>query len=172
MVRTDERFLQISARRGRNWRGWIFAQRFYQYVPNLALLDKYLSLEIPLVLHYTARPASAESFKTAAPIAFQIPMTTDFALVADWFIEHENSENAKRLRVDNAYRSPELELIRYVLKEGLNLLNAGKDAKFSDLRTEMDETVSDGQVRSWLSINKNGLDLHKTEQLGSKSHPR
>jgi predicted ATP-binding protein involved in virulence len=116
-----------------------------------------------LILHYTAQKINLDSFKEASPTAFRIPMTTEFNLISDWFIEHENAENHKRLRIDTNYRSPELEIVRKVMLEGLSLLN-GNAGSFSELQTEVDDTVKDGQVVSWLSIKKNGVRL-KVNQL-------
>jgi predicted ATP-binding protein involved in virulence len=42
---------------------------------------------------------------------------------------------------------------------GLTLLN-GNENHFSELQTEIEETVRDGQVSSWLSIKKDGLRLN------------
>ena len=116
--------------------------------------NEYLEVWTPLVLHYSAQQTSLENYKTALPMAFHIPMTTDFDLISDWFIEYENEENRKRLRVETGYRSVELETIREVMTRGLNLLD-GEGNHFTELQTEIDETVKDGQVSSWLSIKKN-----------------
>ena len=121
--------------------------------------NEYLEVWTPLVLHYSAQQTSLENYKTALPMAFHIPMTTDFDLISDWFIEYENEENRKRLRVETGYRSVELETIREVMTKGLNLLD-GEGNHFTELQTEIDETVKDGQVSSWLSIKKNGKRLN------------
>lgn len=126
-------------------------------------LQKLMNRESFLMLHYTAQKINVDSFKEASPTAFRIPMTTEFNLISDWFIEHENAENHKRLRIDTNYRSPELEIVRKVMLEGLSLLN-GNAGSFSELQTEVDDTVKDGQVISWLSIKKNGVRL-KVNQL-------
>lgn len=137
-------------------------------IPNLLLnidadsfqhFNEYLEVWTPLVLHYSAQQTSLENYKTALPMAFHIPMTTDFDLISDWFIEYENEENRKRLRVETGYRSVELETIREVMTKGLNLLD-GEGNHFTELQTEIDETVKDGQVSSWLSIKKNGNRLN------------
>lgn len=114
----------------------------------------------PVILHYSVLKTTIETYKDAPPIAFNIPMTTDFEMILDWFIEQENDENRKRLRHDNNYRSGELQTIREVITKALTLLNGEKGNSFTDLQTETDETVKDGQVSSWLSITKNGLRLN------------
>ena len=122
-------------------------------------LKEYLDVWTPIVLHYSARQSTVETYKDAQPIAFHIPMTTDFDMISDWFIEHENDENRKRLRINQGFRSTELESIRTVIIEGLTHLN-GKKSAFTELQTEVDESVIDGQVSSWLSIKKDGLLLN------------
>ncbi len=126
----------------------------------LQYLNEYIELWMPLVLHYTAGPGNAEPFKDALPIAFHIPMTTNFDMVSDWFTEQENDENRKRLRVDPKYRSAELETVREVITEGLTLLNGVAGNRFTQLQTETDDTVTDGQISSWLSIKKDELTLN------------
>jgi predicted ATP-binding protein involved in virulence len=123
-------------------------------------LNEYLEAELPLVLQYNAKQGSIENYKDALPIAFAIPMTTNFDMVSDWFTEYENEENRKRLRVNMDYRSEELETVRKVIKEGLILLNDSTKSIFKDLQTEIDETVEEGQFSSWLSIKKNDVFLH------------
>lgn len=127
---------------------------------SLEHFNEYLETWMPVVLHYSARQAAVNEYKDAFPLAFRIPMTTDFDLVSDWFIEHENDENRKRLRVDVGYQSAELTAIRTVITKGLTLLNGEDNIHFTDLQTEIDETVVDGQVASWLSIKKDGLALN------------
>lgn len=127
---------------------------------DLEHFNEYVETLQPLVLHYTTQQSNIENFKSALPIAFNIPMTTDFDMISDWFIEHENDENRKRLRADDKYRSPELQAIRAVVEKGLTLLNGEKEHHFSELQTEIDENVKDGQVSSWLSIRKNGTRLN------------
>lgn len=123
-------------------------------------LNEYIEIWMPLVLHYTAGPGDAEPFKDALPIAFHIPMTTNFDMVSDWFIEQENDENRKRLRVNPDYRSAELETVREVITQGLTLLNGETGNRFTQLQTETDDTVTDGQISSWLSIKKDELPLN------------
>lgn len=127
-------------------------------------LNDYLDVRSLIVLQYTAKSAVIDHYKNSAPIAFNIPMTTDFDLVSDWFIEYENDENRKRLRVDPNYRGAELEIIRKVITEGLSLLNGGQEGRFTELQTEIEETVKEGQVNSYLSIKKDGL-LLNVDQL-------
>ncbi len=127
---------------------------------DLEHFNEYVETLQPLILHYTTQQSNIENFKSALPIAFNIPMTTDFDMISDWFIEHENDENRKRLRADDTYRSPELQAIRQVVEKGLTLLNGEKEHHFSELQTEIDENVKDGQVSSWLSIRKNGTRLN------------
>lgn len=121
---------------------------------------EYIETWTPLVLYYSAQQASFDNYKDAISMAFNIPMTTDFDMISDWFIEHENDENRKRLRVDVKYRSVELEIIRVVIAKGLSLINGTDAVRFSELQTEIEEAVQDGQVSSWLSIKKNDIRLN------------
>jgi predicted ATP-binding protein involved in virulence len=130
---------------------------------DLQHLNEYLEAELPLILQYNAKQGSIENYKDALPIAFAIPMTTNFDMISDWFTEYENEENRKRLRVNAEYRSEELKTIRKVIKEGLSLLNDTNETVFTELQTEIDETVKDGTVSSWLSIKKNGVLLHVSQ---------
>ncbi len=127
---------------------------------SLKNFNEYVELRATIVLHYSAKQVRVESFKDALPIAFHIPMTTDFELISDWFIEQENEENRKRLRIETEYRSAELATIREVIVRGLTLLNGENGIHFTELQTEIDETVKDGQISSWLSIKKNGKRLN------------
>jgi predicted ATP-binding protein involved in virulence len=127
---------------------------------SLKHFNEYLEARMPLVLYYSSHHTDIEVYKDALPMAFRIPMTTDFDMISDWFIEYENEENRKRLRVDTEYRSVELETIREVITKGLSLLNNESENHFTELQTEIDETVKDGQVASWLSIKKDGKRLN------------
>ena len=127
---------------------------------SLKHFNEYLEARTPLVLYYSSHHTNIETYKDALSMAFRIPMTTDFDMISDWFIEYENEENRKRLRVDTEYRSVELETIREVIKKGLSLLNNESENHFTELQTEIDETVKDGQVASWLSIKKDGKRLN------------
>lgn len=127
---------------------------------SLKNFNEYVELWATIVLHYSARQLGLESFKDALPMAFHIPMTTDFELISDWFIEQENEENRKRLRIETEYRSTELATIREVITRGLTLLNGENGVHFTELQTEIDETVKDGQISSWLSIKKNDKRLN------------
>lgn len=57
----------------------------------------------------------------------------------------------------------ELQTIREVISKGLSLLNDNDETVFTELQTEIDETVKDGTVSSWLSIKKNGVLLHVSQ---------
>jgi predicted ATP-binding protein involved in virulence len=127
---------------------------------SLQHFNEYLEVRTPLVLYYSSHHKDIETYKDALSMAFRIPMTTDFDMISDWFIEYENEENRKRLRVDTEYRSVELETIREVITKGLSLLNNESENHFTELQTEIDETVKDGQVASWLSIKKDGKRLN------------
>ena len=127
---------------------------------SLKHFNEYLEARTPLVLYYSSHHTDIEIYKDALSMAFRIPMTTDFDMISDWFIEYENEENRKRLRVDTDYRSVELETIREVITKGLSLLNNESENHFTELQTEIDETVKDGQVASWLSIKKDGKRLN------------
>lgn len=127
---------------------------------SLRNFNEYLEVRIPLILYYSSHHTNIEIYKDALSMAFRIPMTTDFDMISDWFIEYENEENRKRLRVDTEYRSVELETIREVITKGLSLLNNESGNHFTELQTEIDETVKDGQVASWLSIKKDGKRLN------------
>lgn len=127
---------------------------------SLKHFNEYLEARMPLVVYYSSHHTDIEVYKDALPMAFRIPMTTDFDMISDWFIEYENEENRKRLRVDTEYRSVELETIREVITKGLSLLNNESENDFTELQTEIDETVKDGQVASWLSIKKDGKRLN------------
>ena len=127
---------------------------------SLKHFNEYLEARTPLVLYYSSHHTDIEIYKDALSMAFRIPMTTDFDMISDWFIEYENEENRKRLRVDTEYRSVELETIREVITKGLSLLNNESENHFTELQTEINETVKDGQVASWLSIKKDGKRLN------------
>jgi predicted ATP-binding protein involved in virulence len=127
---------------------------------SLQHFNEYLEARTPLVLYYSSHHKDIETYKDSLSMAFRIPMTTDFDMISDWFIEYENEENRKRLRVDSNYRSVELETIREVITKGLSLLNNESENHFTELQTEIDETVKDGQVASWLSIKKDGKRLN------------
>jgi predicted ATP-binding protein involved in virulence len=127
---------------------------------SLKHFNEYLEARTPLVLYYSSRHTNIETYKDALSMAFHIPMTTDFDMISDWFIEYENEENRKRLRVDTDYRSVELETIREVITKGLSWLNNEPENHFTELQTEIDETVKDGQVASWLSIKKDSKRLN------------
>lgn len=57
---------------------------------DLQHLNEYLEAELPLILQYNAKQGSIENYKDALPIAFAIPMTTNFDMISDWFTEYEN----------------------------------------------------------------------------------
>lgn len=127
---------------------------------SLQHFNEYLEARTPLVLYYSSHHTDIEIYKDALSMALRIPMTTDFDMISDWFIEYENEENRKRLRVDTKHRSIELNAIREVITKGLSLLNNESENHFTELQTEIDETVKDGQVASWLSIKKDGKRLN------------
>lgn len=130
---------------------------------------------VPVLCHYpaTRRLGDRVSDKNErVPLALVHPNELDAYLGAlaggfgpfgdfvQWFRNEEDSENETRLRIDNAYRNPRLEVVRRALQQFLEVLSGG--APYTDMRMERIETAAGRRAAKKnpeLVIDKDGVRL-------------
>lgn len=107
---------------------------------------------LPVLCHYPATrglvdKASSHDEKSRIPLepaylnAYYHAIASGvgpFGRFVDWFRDEEDAENETRLRVDNAYRNPRLEVVRRALQQFLEVLSGG--VHYTNLRMERIET--------------------------------
>lgn len=109
---------------------------------------------------FTRKPNQLDAYKTA--FSNQINTFQEFF---DWFKEEEEYENEVRLREDNNFRNPSLEIVRTALKK---FLEGFPNTEFTDLHVMRVSPSREGGIRRLskpsLVIKKNGKNF-KLEQL-------